>query len=643
MPAIRNSWTDIPIEVIPKEKQEQFKKKKLAVDLYTEGIPVLEISRNTGLSLSNISKTVNKCFEMNDDGQYRGYEAIIPNVKKRIEKEASITVSRNGRFEQLLDQYPELRAYIRNVYFGNRKYSIEPAISVRNLHERFLTKCTELGIENYEYPFSTDSKGYMSLTRYVQQLKKQLKDQAKRESQNNRQILMNTGFGKKLYHDSVMPFAQVQVDGHIIDLEYIVKIENEDGTIDKRIATRAWIIAVIDVATRCILGYSVSQEFNYNSYDVIRAIKDAISPREKKDFTIPGLSYPDSGGFYSFEIEEIKYPLIDEIMLDNAKAHLSQATVNALVNRIKCSLHFGAVATPESRGIVERFFKTLEERGFHRLPSTTGSNTKDIRRRNAEKKAIKYDVTYDDICELLEAIIAEYNVTPHGSLNKESPMNVMKRRIFESGMYPVIADESVREEINKMDFLYMTRKVCGSITNGRRPYINYMGSRYRGDELSISGEYYGKSITIMVDPSDISTVTAYDINGKYIGLLTASGEYGLKSHSLKTRKEAQKLIREKGYRESRNVSQITMYQKELANRAKKSRRAATRSDIVRREISKSGNATIKSGQDNGMNNQTDLIPDSLYDDVKERLSVLQQYKDMTNKDILKTFFKDKGI
>ena len=43
------------------------------------------------------------------------------------------------------------------------------------------------------------------------------------------------------------------------------------------------------------------------------------------------------------------------------------------------------------------------------MPSTTGSNIRDNKRNDPEKNSVKYHITYSDICELLEYLIAEYN------------------------------------------------------------------------------------------------------------------------------------------------------------------------------------------------------------------------------------------
>src|SRR3546814_11877051 len=45
---------------------------------------------------------------------------------------------------------------------------------------------------------------------------------------------------------------------------------------------------------------------------------------------------------------------------------------------------------PDDRPFIERFFGTLEESGFHRLPNTTGTGPGDIRRKDPEIAACKY-------------------------------------------------------------------------------------------------------------------------------------------------------------------------------------------------------------------------------------------------------------
>lgn len=577
---LRTSWKNIPTEALPLDKQTVYLSRKKAVDMYIDGNSLSEIEQTTGIKMAQVSKLIAKCVAMDSAGNMLGYAALIPYNRIDVDKPS-------GKFGILMQTYPEIAEYVAGCYFGDEKYTTEHNMNLVTLHENFLKKCLDVGIETYEYPFNTTHKGYVSLKKWVDNLRTEnLEKQAKRENKDNQQKLFSTGIGERYTADPIAPFATVQVDGHIIDMEYIVEVTNKDGTIDKKIATRPWLFAVIDVATRCILGYSLSQSYNYDQYIVIKAVQNAIIPHKRMKFNIKGLDYPAEGGYVSFRFPELDYALFDSIMLDNAKSHLSNYTVSRIVNEMNCAMNFGSVATPETRGIVERFFETLETRGFHKLPFTTGSNTKDLKRKNPEKAAVKYNVTYDDLCELIEVLIAEYNCTPNKGIDNRTPLELLERRVFEVGMMPTIADDAMKEKIERLTYVVETRVVRGSSSKGKRPYIHYEGADYRGPELSASWRYIGHTLTLHINPDDITSVYAYDEDGTPVGYLTARGEFGQVSHSLKTRKNANKLSKERGT--TRNIFHpaISAYQEELNERGQKDRRSATKADQVRREMKK---------------------------------------------------------
>lgn len=449
---MRKSWTDIPIDVVPNDQKETYYKRKTAIDMYIDGKKTQEIFNITGITHNNILRLLGRCLQKDENGEFYGYTALLFN--KRI-----CDPSCKGQFATLLTKHVELKEFIKGCWYGDKKYTLEKNMNYRTLHAKFLKKCQEIGVPDYAYPFNTANKGYVSLCKYIKELdKKNLRKAATRENDDNMQKLMSTGYGTRYTSNPIHPYQVVQMDGHILDIVYNVEIVNDDGTIDKIVATRAWVVAVIDVATRCVLGYSVSQEFNYNQYDVIEAFQNAILPKTRLPLTINGLKYPENGGYPSTAYPELKYAMFDTVMLDNAKAHLAGNTMAKLVDQLQCVVNFGSVATPETRGIVERFFGTLETRGFHRLPATTGSSTRDLKRRSPEKAAIAYDITFDEVVQLLDVLIAEYNTTPHSSLNNLTPLECLRQRVFENGMYPFIADDEMIKTVEKLNFITEKRR-----------------------------------------------------------------------------------------------------------------------------------------------------------------------------------------
>lgn len=579
--ACRDKWYDLPEKAVPKEKREKYKARKKAVDMYIDGKKSADIVRETGIGRSHIIELVEKCLKISGEGHPLGYSALIPY--SRIEKRSNP----KRQFRRLLDDNPGLDEFIIGNYLGDKKYTLEKNMSYKTLHSHFLKKCKQLGIQEYEYPFNTEALGYVALINYVQDfVNKNIEAAAKRENKDAAQKLLSTGKGRRYSQTSVILYNTTQFDGHKLDIGYNVEIDNKDGTFSKIMALRPWFLPVFEISTRAILGYYVTQSENYNQFDTIKAIRNAILPHESLELTIPGLGYPENGGFPCTAIPECKNALFNVIMLDNAKAHLASNTVDSIVEKLGCTIAFGSVATPETRGIVERFFGTLEEKGFHRLPGTTGSNIRDPRRKDPEKEVVKYDITYDQICEILDVLCAEYNNTPHSALNNETPMEALKRKLNNPFLRPTIADETMLEKVRSLTHFTKTVTVRGNIENGRRPYIQYMNAKYRNDVLSSDKSLIGKKIIIEVDPDDLTYVMAYLDTGYPIGPLYAVGGYGKTQHTLKTRKAAAKLSRENGRNKNIFVDPIHDYQEHLKENSKGNRRMATKADQVRREAGK---------------------------------------------------------
>ena len=378
-----------------------------------------------------------------------------------------------------------------------------------------------------------------------------------------------------------MPYSVVQIDGHRVDALFCVEAEDEYGNEITSIATRMWLIAVIDMYSRCILGYSISYEENYNKFDVLRAIKSAIMPKTRPVFTrftdinsdYPEQEYPDVA------MENLQYALPNMIMLDNAKSHLAIGTLDKLVDDIGCALCFGSVATPETRGIVERTFGTLEK-NVHRLPMTTGSSARDTKRNDPEKAAVKYNFRASDLEEVIAITVAIYNTSANSGIQNLTPVSLVLDQT-RRGMFPSIASEETIKKVQKFEYFSVTRTVSGSQERGRRPYVTFEGYRYRGDILSSSFAFLGKKIILHVQPDDISHIDAYEEDGAFIETLTAAGFESNIPRSIKTQRLLNKKKKENaGLNPSYNASLPDL---EAGLRKSKAKRDRTRAEIIRKE------------------------------------------------------------
>lgn len=632
--AYRNNWDDVHTELLDNEQKNIYRKRKQAVDMYIDDVPLNKIMNLTNIARQKVPILVGKCIKINPQtGQQFGYAGLIPykRLKKTIGiSEKSSRSKGRGAFSQLLLNYPTLSEFVFNNYFNNSKIILEKNVTIGNLYHKFLEECRKVGIQDYEYPFNTSDKARRSFYDYIKKLELSFAENAmQRADKNIQQKFFSTGIGKSMRPVPLAPFSVVQLDGHKIDMLYTVEVINKHGELIRMPAMRMWLIAAIDVATRTILGYSLTTNENYNQTDVLRAIRNSIVPKTPMEFTLSGLKYPDNYGFPSLAIPTVAWAMPNTIMLDNAKSHLAENVVDKLCSQLYCSLNFGSVATPETRGIVERMFKTLEESGYHRIVSTTGSNINDVRRTNAEKDSVKYQITYNDMAQLTEYFVALYNNSPHSSLDNQTPLECMQRRIIEAGMQPCIADAAMKRKVYELTNITEIKTIRGSIKNGKRPYITYKGTEYRNDILSRSMGLIGKKLIIDVNPDDISTIKGFFEDGTELGILTAVGEWGRRSHSLKTREEAMKLANYNKQKNNPFYAPLTELENELNERATSERRARTKAARMRAEQGKELKESIQKPPHNIVSISASSHMENTYTTVSEEEAIRKKRENYT--------------
>ena len=263
---MRNCWEEINAEMLSEEKRNVFQKRKRAVDLYIDATPLKTVSDALGMPPSEVLRFVKRCTQKGEDGRMLGYCTLIPSF---------ISSPQERDFEKLLQKYPSLKDYLIGNFFGDSKYTLEHKMNYRTLHAKFLRECQNFGVQDYDYPLSTKNKGYNSMIKYIKNVANERSEQAiKRESKDAQQRFLSTGFGFSNSLQPFHPYNVVQIDGHKVDLIYSVKTEGQNGEDVWKHAMRPWLITVIDVASRAILGYHITANENYNQYDVLKAIKN---------------------------------------------------------------------------------------------------------------------------------------------------------------------------------------------------------------------------------------------------------------------------------------------------------------------------------------------------------------------------------
>ncbi|HAF0292536.1 TPA: hypothetical protein G9C53_004936 [Salmonella enterica subsp. enterica serovar Typhimurium var. 5-] len=578
----RDEWLRVNENILKEKNKAIYLKRKQAIDMYIDGEHTVSyICNTTGIARSELYRHLERCIQKDERGLALGYRALIPFIRiedynidtlnkvNGFDKEYS---KKTGAFQQLMKEYPDLAEFVFNMVFKKGPTGkVHQNARGKDIHKAFVSKCKSLGISPVkgDYPFNTVDNGKRSLYRYINRLKTKNINLAMEQNGKDANTLFNsTGIGEK-NHIIERPFERVELDGHLINAVMAIRYTTPEGDEVTDIVNRLWLLVIEDTATRLSLGYHLSLNREYNLDDVLNCVKVSIFPWEPKKLTIAGLKLPETGGFASEIIPETRFAVWDEIGFDNAKAHLANIVRPKLKELINCRTNIGPVATPTRRPFIEKLFHILDENGFNRLINTTGSNPKDRRRNNPEGRAIQYEITIDELEQLIEVLIAQRNGEPQKALNYLSPLEVLQQRINRNTSFRTLEDKY--REGNSFMTIQDVRTIRGSMSEGRRPYIHYEGVDYRNEVLSENFDLIGTKLTFEVDIEDLRYVRAYLPNGSEIGLLKAQGKWGIRKHSLRIRKAINKLIYRKELYFLAEDDPIQIYHDYLAEKGKKNK------------------------------------------------------------------------
>ena len=586
----KSTWPTVDVASLNADDAALFLRRCRAFRDYIDGKRYSDIRREYGITSTSLWTLRVRFFTQHRDGRIYGERAFVPRARiKSYERRREIGVrpqgargGLSGALGALFERFPEVKTLVDEQFLKRAKPGVvyESRIAVKGIHKRFLDRCRSLGIRN-SYPFTTKWRGERALRKYLVRLAAEHTERTieVRFGKNAARKYLATGEGAAA--DVTRPYQRVICDGHKIDGHFIIRVKHPYVGEVPVVSPRIWIIAMQDVFTRAILSWVLVISLEYGARDVTRCVQRALVPWKPRTLTIPGLRYPEQGGYPSDLGPEYAWVAWDEFWIDNAKANLAEITLEALIAKVRTKVHAGAINAIERRALIERFFLTFEENGVHRLASTTGSHPNDPRRQEPEKAALRYDIRLDHLEELIEVMIAQYNTTPHTALGYGTPLEVLERYVATGGTLRYVA-EKYR---NDAEFLYerAVRTVRGSLKRSRRPYIEFEGAVYRNEILSRSPELIGQKLALHVNPDDVRCIKAFLPDGNELGILTAAPPWHRTPHSLDTRRAINSQRHKKLIAFTEMDDPIAAYGEQLGREALVKKRARPKYERHRRE------------------------------------------------------------
>jgi putative transposase len=193
---------------------------------------------------------------------------------------------------------------------------------------------------------------------------------------------------------------------------------------------RPWLTVLIDVRTRCIVGFVLTYEPPSN-YAATECIKRANRPKSHL-----------LAKFSKFPVLSQIFGKFDEIVVDNGW-ELSGTTFEDGMADVGTSVRWAPIASPTYKAVVERFFRILNQILNHKLP---GGVLKPELLRELGYDPVKSAVlTITQLEDLIWTAISYYHIEEHKGLGCP-PASVWALDMKAHGI-PVIGDDS---QLDKM-------------------------------------------------------------------------------------------------------------------------------------------------------------------------------------------------
>ncbi|PRX24020.1 hypothetical protein B0G75_12463 [Paraburkholderia sp. BL18I3N2] len=586
-----NAWPAVAHTELDEPVRRKFEARRQAILRYIAGEPIRAIEVSTHFNRRQLYRWLERAQTVHPDGRPFGFRALIHYV--RIAEYARVrdvqvrgecgSRGAAGALAQLLERYPTLTGWLL-LQVKQRKVWLEQVHTdghlrtrlrgLQSLHDNFLRQCRSVGLTAADYPLNTADHAIRSLSRRVKaELLRSFGAAAHSAGATHLKGLPRVDDSGP--PAAVRPYQVVEFDGHRLDVRLKVVVRDPLGFAHEFEMERVWLLVIIDICTRAVIGYHIALATEYSRYDVIKTIENALTPHCPRTFTIPGLTYGPQDGFPSGKMPELGYVTWEWIRLDNAKANLADETMTALCEFVGCLADAGPKHCPDERPYIERFFGTIASRLSSRLPGYTGSHIRDLRRALSDPKGdLRLYASLDELAELVEYAISSYNGTPHRGLNNATPLEAMEYLVRGREMMLVWLAEHQRRTLCLMQSARQCR-VRAYLQQGVRPHINLYGVRYTNSVLATSAHLIGQHLLIYMNADDLRSVRAFLSDGMELGVLEVQGAWRVVPHNLKLR---QQILKQSGSRRrnaSLGLNPIEAYVDEKMRQAKKTRKAAT--------------------------------------------------------------------
>jgi hypothetical protein len=528
-PALQNmtQWPVIPAATLPaRHRRGYLSHQRIVAWVLAHGSCTLA-AQTFGVSKAHVSQLMNRCLGGDLQSPPALTQALVPHarLKPHARRQALPDLAKPlgtaGTFTELLAQLPSVKAGLDEAIRDDlRRLRASERLTAAGLHQRFLRLLAEAHWPATRYPYTHDSCARESVRRYL--LRRRIEFQAMR---GGKAAVAEVEAGL----DGSRALATVQIDEHLMHLQTNLAIQFNDELIELRLS-RCTLILAIDVATQCILGFTIHPTKAPNQDDLLSIFDRCLTPQAIPDIRTPGFDALP-GPALPTEMSPFWPLTFGTVHFDNAWIHHAH-TVEAFLADAQCgTLAFGVPALPTARWLVEHVFDYLERKLGHRFDSTTGSHPKDRKRESRRHAKAVPALSFHSLIEALYLEIGRYNNTPMAEMAGQRPLDAFQRHLREHWVRRPQGGTATAWQTFRSELVLPVHR---PVAEKRSPYVHFCYARYSGDGL-LSLAPDETRIAVDYDRRDIRTLAARTLQGRPLGTLYAPRTWRRFAHSQSTR------------------------------------------------------------------------------------------------------------
>ncbi|MCI1065570.1 hypothetical protein MOQ17_06745 [Stenotrophomonas maltophilia] len=499
-------------------------------EVLTGELQITKAAKAYGLCRKRLRRMILTAPMMASDGRPHGFRVCVPNGVYIRSETASIDVEvpRSGRpsaMGRLLQAIPQIKLWVDEF---NRPLPPGRAPKAFNrLHGRICAELRRRDLADH-YPLNTTDKGRRALLDYMRRRRIQESGSGTWEFDVDAPEGIEQVLRQHLY-------GRTEFDAHQIDIEATLAVDVPGGGQVNRRITTIWLLIEIEVRSRAIVSWSLRVGRAYTNLDVALCLAVGLRPWERRELTIPGLSYAPGAGMPTGLAGDLGARRSRSIALDNALAHSAHDLEAAFCRSRGGVLIFGKARQPRSRPVVEQLFSRLERGALRQIPGGFEPAVKlgEKRIRISNFSPDDHPIQMQLFEELLDVIIANYNATSHVALGDLSPLQFLRAK--GSGAFDLSPD-SAREDADDMCTIVVLLTVHGDRAKGVVPHVNYMYVKYRAPSLDGRWEMIGTKVMARINRNDLRTILLMRSATTPLGAARAAAPWSLRAHDETTRK-----------------------------------------------------------------------------------------------------------